>query len=149
VKLSVTGNGSVLVESDGRHAIRRGGREQVVERVRLALCRCGESGSKPFCDLTHAKTGFAAPAADLEPSQPGGERSEMRISALENGPNKVEIEGAAAWKVVRDGQEEILERPSIFLCRCGHSENKPFCDGTHRKIGFQAPAADVEVASLA
>jgi uncharacterized Fe-S cluster protein YjdI len=34
-----------------------------------------------------------------------------------------------------DGEEEIKEG-SIALCRCGGSGNKPFCDGTHRKIGF-------------
>jgi len=34
-----------------------------------------------------------------------------------------------------DGKEEIKEG-SIALCRCGGSNNKPFCDGTHRKIGF-------------
>jgi len=34
-----------------------------------------------------------------------------------------------------DGEEEIKEG-SVALCRCGGSNNKPFCDGTHRKIGF-------------
>ena len=69
----------------------------------------------------------------------------MKITATENGPNKIEVEGASGWKVVRDGAEETLERPAIFLCRCGHSENKPFCDGTHNRIGFTAPQVELEV----
>ena len=144
MRLSVSGNGAVLVEADGRYAVRRAGREQRVERVRIALCRCGESGTKPFCDQTHVKAGFAAPAAELAPAgNEGG--SSMRISALENGPNKIEVEGATAWTVVRDGREETIPRGTIFLCRCGHSENKPFCDGTHNKIGFdsQCPAREL------
>jgi CDGSH iron-sulfur domain-containing protein 3 len=68
----------------------------------------------------------------------------MKITSMENGPNRVEIEGAS-YRVVRDGREETIERPIIVLCRCGHSANKPFCDGTHNKIGFQAPAGDIEV----
>ena len=68
----------------------------------------------------------------------------MKITSTENGPNKVEIE-AGSWRVVRDGTEETIERTTIFLCRCGHSENKPFCDGTHNKIGFVAPLAEIEL----
>jgi CDGSH-type Zn-finger protein len=68
----------------------------------------------------------------------------MKITSLENGPNMVEIE-AGTWRVVRDGAEETIEKAAIFLCRCGHSENKPFCDSTHRKIGFTAPGAEIEL----
>ena len=37
-----------------------------------------------------------------------------------------------------DGNEFPVERETIALCRCGGSATKPFCDGTHSKIGFQA-----------
>ena len=39
-------------------------------------------------------------------------------------------------QLLAEGSEE-----ETWLCRCGHSSNKPFCDGTHRKIGFTAPGA--------
>ena len=39
-----------------------------------------------------------------------------------------------------DGEGNILKSESNFsLCRCGHSENKPFCDGAHRAANFEAP----------
>ena len=66
----------------------------------------------------------------------------MRLEFLENGPSRVE----GKRFVVRVGEkEEVLERPRVFLCRCGGSGNKPFCDGTHKRIGFQAPGGVLEV----
>jgi CDGSH-type Zn-finger protein len=44
----------------------------------------------------------------------------VKIIARENGPYLVEV----------DGQVKAA------LCRCGHSSNKPFCDGAHKKVGF-------------
>jgi CDGSH-type Zn-finger protein len=40
-----------------------------------------------------------------------------------------------------EGNEITVDKPRIALCRCGASSNKPFCDGTHSQIGFQAAAA--------
>jgi CDGSH-type Zn-finger protein len=69
----------------------------------------------------------------------------MQITIIENGPYKVE--GAAGLKLVGpDGQPVPVERDTVFLCRCGGSTKKPFCDGTHSKIGFQGAFGAVEAA---
>ena len=61
----------------------------------------------------------------------------MKIIAKENGPYLVEIESGKFELEKREGKETI-ERTTIALCRCGGSGKKPFCDGTHKKVNFQA-----------
>lgn len=53
----------------------------------------------------------------------------ITIKALENGPCVIDVDG----------------KTIAALCRCGGSNNKPHCDGTHQKIGFKAPAAKIDV----
>ena len=40
----------------------------------------------------------------------------------------------------QDGNEIVVERETIALCRCGKSRLRPFCDGTHKVISFKAPS---------
>ncbi len=63
----------------------------------------------------------------------------MRIVALENGPYLIETGGR--YRV--NGEEREGQR--LALCRCGHSEKKPFCDGSHGRLGFQAPKVEIEL----
>jgi CDGSH iron-sulfur domain-containing protein 3 len=68
----------------------------------------------------------------------------MKIELRENGPLK--IEGGESYTLTLGDQETTLEKPAIFLCRCGHSANKPFCDGAHKNpdLGFVALAGQIE-----
>jgi CDGSH-type Zn-finger protein/uncharacterized Fe-S cluster protein YjdI len=103
--------------------------------TRMALCRCGASQNKPFCDRSHRKAGFSDDAtlrgADSPPASGGG--GPVAIRARPNGPlmltGPLTIVGA-------NGRRAFAE--STFLCRCGASGNKPYCDGTHKRIGFLA-----------
>ena len=67
--------------------------------------------------------------------------AEVKITIRRNGPYRVE---GPVTLVDADGHEYDLTGKAAFsLCRCGASVSKPFCDGTHSKIGFQAAEAAV------
>jgi CDGSH-type Zn-finger protein/uncharacterized Fe-S cluster protein YjdI len=102
--------------------------------TRLALCRCGKSKNKPFCDDSHYEAGFRDPGI---PGKFGGLAAEgsgpLRITVLANGPLRAE----GPLEVKGPGGETV-SCGKVSLCRCGESKNKPFCDGSHRAVGFQA-----------
>ena len=102
---------------------------------RATLCRCGASKSKPYCDGSHAEAGFQATG---EPATQDSEALAQRNGALEvtplpNGP--LQVKGSLE---IVSGTGRTLNRVSeSFLCRCGASENKPYCDGSHKTIDFK------------
>ncbi|MEQ4717625.1 ferritin-like domain-containing protein [Nonomuraea sp. B19D2] len=174
-----------------------------------ALCRCGHSGAKPFCDGTHALIGFDGtespvmrPYKELQHVHDGVGISAQRVGelcihaafcigrtrpiaemladtgdsdvrsnvmgridhcpsgsysyALQRGGDTIEPDlpqaisvleeegelASALWvtggvPVLRADGGQLETRNRMTLCRCGHSGNKPLCDGTHREIGFR------------
>ncbi len=62
----------------------------------------------------------------------------VKITVISHGPLRIEGDFT-----LLDGEGRAFGlggRTALSLCRCGHSANKPFCDGAHRRVGFQAPA---------
>jgi len=65
--------------------------------------------------------------------------SQVKITVRPNGPLRVEDPNGLVELVDGSGNKyDLTGKPAFSLCRCGGSANKPFCDGTHHKIGFQA-----------
>jgi CDGSH-type Zn-finger protein len=194
-------NGPYLVAN--LHALTNSKDETLGTRAALALCRCGGSSLKPYCDGTHARIGFdsskqADRTADRLDTYVGKEvtvldnrgtcchsgnctdhlpsafRHEGDPFVDPNGASKDEIisivracpsgalgyvdagvtytgeEREAAIYVSQDGPYHVrggimlqdVERDQganlehYALCRCGHSKNKPFCDGSHWYVKF-------------
>ncbi len=69
------------------------------------------------------------------------EQTKAIIEPGKNGPYLVKD-----LKILKNSKGELLEaRPMMALCRCGGSSNKPFCDGTHARIGFSGDKSEDRV----
>ena len=99
------------------------------------LCRCGASQAKPNCDGQHQEREFLHAGKMTEVSElPASPRaSKITISCIKDGP----ITFRGRLRLHNEfGQECVKMRGS--LCRCGQSTNKPFCDGSHQRVGFKS-----------
>ncbi len=109
-----------------------------IRMTRATLCRCGLSKTKPFCDYSHVEGGFRAsgePPADAAPVPTEARGGPVEVTPLQNGSLKV----TGAIEVITGTGGRVALREKAFLCRCGQSKNKPFCDSSHKAAGFEAP----------
>jgi CDGSH-type Zn-finger protein len=71
--------------------------------------------------------------------------AQVKITVRPNGPYRVEDPNGLVELLDANGNKyDLTGKPAYSLCRCGASVNKPFCDGTHSKIGFQAAESAVK-----
>lgn len=105
--------------------------------TRVALCRCGLSRNRPLCDNAHRAARFRDPGAITvadSVQDAGAEGTTLRVIPERNGP--LELSGPFALASA-DGSV-MLAGTSTWLCRCGNSQGKPFCDGSHKRVGFES-----------
>ncbi len=193
--------------------------EAIPTRPRMALCRCGQSARKPFCDGTHARIDFtdckdpkrvldhrdAHPGTQMTVLDnrgtcahsgfctdrlktvfhvgedpfvvPNGARMDDIVRAVRACPSGalsyaldgveirdgVDTQRPPAIEVSKDGPYRVTggiplrdghgndeprnagaSREHYSLCRCGHSQNKPFCNGMHWYVNFHDPQASAD-----
>lgn len=110
----------------------------VMKETRAAFCRCGASANKPFCDDSHVEAGFQDPGTreDVQiRTELSGQPGVLKITIRRN--TSLLLEGD--YRIRNADGQMIYQGNKGSLCRCGGSKNKPFCDGSHREVGFQDP----------
>ena len=103
---------------------------------RATLCRCGQSANKPFCDGAHAAAGFTATGEPVAKDFAAldARNGPLNVQPLRNGPLMV----SGNLEIVSGTGRTTDKVTKTFLCRCGQSANKPYCDGSHKAAGFVA-----------
>ena len=128
----------MAVQENGPNAYHGNLRIKGEPMTRATICRCGKSQNMPFCDYSHVEAGFTATG---EPDPSGkdapGETPNEELSLIQHEDGPIEARGALE---ITSGTGKRLHRGTrAFLCRCGQSKNKPFCDGSHKAAGLIAP----------
>lgn len=101
---------------------------------RISLCRCGNSNNKPFCDNSHIASGYKSGRPKVGSQVESGRGGTLQITPIENGPYQL----LGNVEIVDASEGTVFTGKMIRLCRCGRSEEMPFCDNSHLHNGFEA-----------
>ncbi|MBN8619667.1 MAG: CDGSH iron-sulfur domain-containing protein [Anaerolineae bacterium] len=132
--IRLAADGPLYVQGD--ITIINGEETLVLKDTRVALCRCGASHNKPFCDNSHRDIHFEA-ASTVPNPQP-------EATIVASGPLEVKTQTngslrfTGAFTILDEAGAPVHQSQQEWLCRCGGSAKKPFCDGTHKRNGFTA-----------
>ncbi len=128
----------IAIRESGPYAVRGDMRlDGQAGNFRATLCRCGASKNKPYCDGSHQATGFTATGEPPTTDKTG-------MLAVRDGPLAIDPETDGPLQVrgnleITSGTGRVVARVTqARLCRCGASNTKPFCDGSHARIGFKS-----------
>ena len=142
MRIHLVPGGPMLVEGIPVGVLRRQGDGYVVDPLSVpepcALCRCGRSGTMPFCDR-------AAPYGCFEEEpQDGPEPAPFRWDAPDPaGPPAAALKPDGPVRVaggppITHGDRTLPPVDRVSLCRCGASRAQPLCDGSHKVVGYRA-----------
>ena len=128
-------NGPLICSSEKNVIVQDTDDNVIAKEKELALCRCGHSNNKPFCDGSHKQL-----ATDTE-QEFNDERTEALNShagelIITVKPNAMLLIKSPVTIFSRSGLS-VTTRNKAALCRCGESDNKPFCDRSHSQCGFK------------
>jgi len=128
-------NGPLICSSDVNVTIQDADGNLIAQEKELALCRCGQSQNKPFCDGSHKKAEFEARQefTDERGEDLPEQQGELIITVK---PDAMLLIKSPVTIFSRNGRS-VTTRTKGALCRCGASNNKPFCDRQHKQCGFK------------
>ena len=134
--IMVRPNGPLICKGDTEITLLNANAEVILKDKEFALCRCGLSKDKPFCDGSHKtrKEDITQSFSDAREEDINGIIGHLTITVKENAMYSI---NGPVTIFSRDGLSKTT-RTKGALCRCGHSANKPFCDTQHKKCGFIA-----------
>ena len=134
--IMVRPDGPLICKGDTDITLQDADAKIILKDKEFALCRCGLSKNKPFCDGTHKTKELKMTQTfnDEREEDTSGIVADLIITVKTNA--MYSIKGPVTI-FSRDGLSKTT-RTKAALCRCGFSEKKPFCDAKHKKCGFTA-----------